>query len=231
MARTPITHSRLAGAGAQAGPAMARTPDNCDYASVSVTSAKRFGFWPCGLWTLAVWRCLICASSRLGVGGYQDRMVCNLSSPRLLQPVTGASRVTRGGWPQPSTLQVYACPLVFSLPLGAVPAFEPRRLERSRMRRAVEDSAEQGWDWYGPGSSARTFPPPRSAYLNEDRRAAPLYNNHEGRPHREWTPAWRASSRTMPMPRRRGASATVAAQAVAGGPAGPRSRREAYGDA
>ena len=26
-----------------------------------VRNAKRFGFWPCGLWTLAVWRCLICA--------------------------------------------------------------------------------------------------------------------------------------------------------------------------
>ena len=76
---------------------MARTPDNCDYASVSVTSAKRYGIWPCGLWTLAVWRCLICAASRLGVGGYQDRMVCNLSSPRLLQPVTGALEGDLGG--------------------------------------------------------------------------------------------------------------------------------------
>ena len=40
MARTPINHSRLAGAGAQAGPAMARTPSDPSCASVSVTSAS-----------------------------------------------------------------------------------------------------------------------------------------------------------------------------------------------
>ena len=35
------------------------------------------GVWPCGLWTLAAWRCLI-LHARLGLRTLQGRMVCNL---------------------------------------------------------------------------------------------------------------------------------------------------------
>ena len=44
------------GAGAQAGPAMARTPGGSTYASVSSVSGRMAsGIWPYGLWSLAVW--------------------------------------------------------------------------------------------------------------------------------------------------------------------------------
>ena len=107
------------------------------------------GVWPYGLWYLAVWP---------------------LDSRRV-------------AWPHLCTLPVPQwCPMVVSLcedkttyhgllshwgPSGLGPA----AAGRSRMRRAViVDSVEQGWDWHGPGSSGRTCPPPRSAYMIEERR-------------------------------------------------------------
>ena len=33
-----------------------------------VLASMSLGIWPCGLWTLAVWRCFICAASRSGSG-------------------------------------------------------------------------------------------------------------------------------------------------------------------
>ena len=126
------------------------------------------GIWPCGLWTLAAWRGLIYAASSAsavsgrvasGISPYGVSSFCTLGWGRrvtrvewssiypvlVLQPVTGAPRVTWGGWPQPSTLQVYACPLVFS-PSGP---FRPLNHGGKAVANApggCVDSAEQGWD-------------------------------------------------------------------------------------
>ena len=49
---------------------------------LAVWPLHSLGVWPYGLWTLAAWRCLICARSRLGLRSSRGRMVCNL--PRSL---------------------------------------------------------------------------------------------------------------------------------------------------
>ena len=92
-------------------------------ASVSSESRRMaFGIWPCGLWTLAAWRGLFCASSRLGVRGYQGRMVSNLPSPC---PST-CYRCPDGALWWLASARTKRPTMGFSL-IGAFPAYEPRR--------------------------------------------------------------------------------------------------------
>ena len=59
--KPPGSHSDLDFAVGPRGPSH-RGARACVYASVSVCERVRdLGFWPRGLWVLAVWRCLICA--------------------------------------------------------------------------------------------------------------------------------------------------------------------------
>ena len=90
------------------------------------------GFWPYGLWNLAVWplgsrRMAFPHFTRLGWGSRaQGGMVSNLTLVRVPQPVTGALGGDLGGL----AAAVYPIGLCLSpclLSLGAVPAFEPRR--------------------------------------------------------------------------------------------------------
>ena len=46
----------------------------------SVSGRMASGIWPCGLWTLAAWRCLI-LHARSGAPDDQGRMVFNLPGP------------------------------------------------------------------------------------------------------------------------------------------------------
>ena len=59
--KPPGSHSDLDFVVGPRGPSH-RGARACVYASVSVCERVRdLGFWPCGLWVLAVWRCLIYA--------------------------------------------------------------------------------------------------------------------------------------------------------------------------
>ena len=95
----------------------------------SVSSASR----PCGRRSLAVWpldsrRMAFPHFTRLGWEiRARGRMVSNLTPVRTLQPVTGALGGDSGGLAAavvPTGLGLSPC---LPLPLGAVPAFEPRR--------------------------------------------------------------------------------------------------------
>ena len=95
----------------------------------SVSSASR----PCGRRSLAVWpldsrRMAFPHFTRLGWEiRARGRMVSNLTPVRTLQPVTGALGGDSGGLAAavvPIGLCLSPC---LPLPLGAVPAFEPRR--------------------------------------------------------------------------------------------------------
>ena len=115
--------------------AMARTPDNHDCASVfcaSVSSDSR----PCGRRCLAVWPLesgrvasglsprgvASFVHARLGVRGYQGRMVSNLPSPC---PST-CYRCPDGALWWLASARTKRPTMGFSL-IGALPAYEPRR--------------------------------------------------------------------------------------------------------
>ena len=118
---------RLTGAGAQwlaLPPTLAARACPRFYARACPRTLGRVavGIWPYGLWTLAAWRGLICASSRLGVRGYQGRMVSNLPSPC---PST-CYRCPDGALWWLASARTIRPSMGFSL-IGAFPAFEPRR--------------------------------------------------------------------------------------------------------
>ena len=113
----------------------------------SVSSASR----PCGRRSLAVWpldsrRMAFPHFTRLGWEiRARGRMVSNLTPVRTLQPVTGALGGDSGGLAAavvPTGLGLSPC---LPLPLGAVPAFEPRR-------QGGRECAVRSVDVCGPGS-------------------------------------------------------------------------------
>ena len=92
------------------------------------------GVWPYGLWTLAAWRCLICARSRLGLRSSRGRMVCNL--PRSLPHTCSRPLVVPHVPSPPPGLRLPLRRASWALSPLVASGYEPRRLA-ARMRRAV----------------------------------------------------------------------------------------------
>ena len=127
---------------------------------------------PCGRRVLAVWPLesgrVASGLSPYGVSSFytprlgvraRGRMVSNLTPVRTLQPVTGALGGDLGGL----AAAVYPIGLCLSpclpLPLGAVPAFEPRRQggRECAVRYWIQHALR--WACTGTGSSSLAGPP------------------------------------------------------------------------
>ena len=119
------------------------------------------GVWPYGLWTLAAWRCLICARSRLGLRSSRGRMVCNL--PRSLPHTCSRPLVVPHVPSPPPGLRLPLRRASWALSPLVASGYEPRRLA-ARMRRAVM-WIQWGWVWgleCRTGSGSNTLPQTRA---------------------------------------------------------------------